>query len=70
MNKVENPDRSTWEDLLKRPTQTYEQIEGSVLEIFDAIKKTGQRAYIINPHLILPKIDLQEDILAKWNSLP
>ena len=28
MNKVENPDRSTWEGLLKRPTQTYEQIEG------------------------------------------
>lgn len=38
MNKVENPDRSTWEGLLKRPTQTYEQIEGTVLEIFDAIK--------------------------------
>ena len=44
MNKVENPDRSTWEDLLKRPTQTYEQIEGSVLEIFDAIKAEGDIA--------------------------
>ena len=44
MNKVENPDRSTWEGLLKRPTQTYEQIEGTVLEIFDAIKAEGDIA--------------------------
>jgi len=44
MNKVENPDRSTWKGLLKRPTQTYEQIEGTVLEIFDAIKAEGDIA--------------------------
>ena len=41
MNKIENPDRSTWADILKRPTQTYDQIESTVLEIFDNIKSYG-----------------------------
>ncbi|RXG32150.1 histidinol dehydrogenase [Leeuwenhoekiella marinoflava] len=44
MNKIENPDRSTWADILKRPTQTYDQIESTVLEIFDNIKSYGDSA--------------------------
>lgn len=44
MNKIENPDRSTWAEILKRPTQTYDQIESTVLEIFDNIKSYGDSA--------------------------
>lgn len=44
MNKIENPDRSTWAEILKRPTQTYDQIESTVLEIFDKIKSYGDSA--------------------------
>ena len=44
MNKIENPDRSEWEKILKRPTQTYDQIETTVLEVFNAIKAEGDKA--------------------------
>ena len=67
-------DYQTSEATLEKPKGKYKQKRRSMatkdLKDHDAIKKTGQRTYIINPHLILPKIDLQEDILAKWNSLP
>ena len=64
----------TNEVTLEKPKGKYKQKRRSAaanaLKRHKAIKKTGQRTYIINPHLILPKIDLQENILAKWNSLP
>ncbi len=44
MIKLENPDKSTWQEVLKRPTQTYEQIEGTVLEVFKAIQTEGDTA--------------------------
>jgi len=44
MIKLENPDKSTWEEVLKRPTQTYDQIEDTVLEVFKAIKTEGDAA--------------------------
>jgi hypothetical protein len=48
----------------RRPNAT------KILKTHDAIKKTGQRSYIVNPYLLIPKIDLQEGILDKWNSIP
>jgi hypothetical protein len=42
----------------------------NILKQHNAIKKTGQRTYIVNPYLIVPPTDLQENILIKWNSLP
>jgi hypothetical protein len=67
-------DYKTNEATLDNPKSKGEQKQRSVaikdLKGHDAIKKTGQRTFIINPYLILPKIDLQEVILAKWNSLP
>jgi poly-D-alanine transfer protein DltD len=48
----------------RRPNAT------KILKLHNAIKKTGQRSYIVNPYLIVPPAAYQEDILAKWNSLP
>mgnify|MGYP003671800796 FL=1 len=44
MIKIDKPDRSSWDELLKRPTQTYEQIEGTVLEVFKEIQAKGDDA--------------------------
>jgi len=64
----------TNESTLEKPKSKVEQKRRSnatkPLKQLNAIKKTGQRSYIINPYLIVPPIDYQKDILAKWNSLP
>ncbi|WP_028375310.1 histidinol dehydrogenase [Leeuwenhoekiella sp. MAR_2009_132] len=44
MIKIDNPERSTWATILERPTQTYDQIEGTVLEVFKAIQAEGDKA--------------------------
>lgn len=44
MIKLDNPEKSSWKEILKRPTQTYDQIEGTVLEVFKAIQTEGDAA--------------------------
>ncbi len=44
MKKVFDPKRDTWSDLLKRPTQSYSDIEPVVAQIFDAVSKGGDLA--------------------------
>jgi hypothetical protein len=70
----DNIDFRTNEATLEKPKGKYKQKRRSAaanaLKQHKAIKKTGQRTYIINPNLIVPQIDFQEDILAKWDSLP
>ncbi len=44
MKKHYNPDRSKWESILKRPTQTFEDIEDTVQEVFREVKAKGDRA--------------------------
>ena len=44
MNKIINPSRDSWAELLKRPTQTVQDIEGIVAEVFDAIQQNGDQA--------------------------
>ena len=39
-----NPEKSTWSELLKRPTQTVEAIEATVNEVFDDVSKNGDKA--------------------------
>ena len=67
-------DYKTNESTLHKPKSKVEQKRRSnatkPLKKLNAIKKTGQRSYIINPFLIVPQIDYQESILTKWNSLP
>jgi len=41
MNKILNPDKSKWQVLLQRPTQTIEVIETTVTSIFDDVKRNG-----------------------------
>jgi len=41
MNKIYNPKREDWEDLLKRPTQTVSDIESTVNKIFTEVQGFG-----------------------------
>ncbi|NAS30545.1 histidinol dehydrogenase [Flavobacteriaceae bacterium R38] len=44
MNKIFNPDIKEWSAILKRPTQTVEDIESTVLKIFNEVQLTGDKA--------------------------
>ena len=44
MNKIYNPDKKKWKDLLKRPTQSLSDIEDTVNTIFAEVKKDGDSA--------------------------
>lgn len=44
MNKILNPSRSDWAEILKRPTQTVADIEQTVNQIFDEIRAKGNSA--------------------------
>lgn len=44
MNKIFNPKSETWSTILKRPTQTIEDIELTVKEIFKEVQKKGDAA--------------------------
>jgi histidinol dehydrogenase len=41
MNKIYNPKREDWKDVLRRPTQTVADIEGLVNTIFEEVKTSG-----------------------------
>lgn len=44
MQIIENPIKNTWSELLKRPTQSFENIESTVVQIFDDVKRNGDKA--------------------------
>ncbi|MCX2682021.1 histidinol dehydrogenase [Galbibacter sp. EGI 63066] len=44
MNKIYNPPKQDWLDVLKRPTQTVEDIEATVNEVFKEVKQKGDDA--------------------------
>nr|WP_321244924.1 histidinol dehydrogenase [uncultured Psychroserpens sp.] len=44
MNKIYNPNKTEWTELLKRPTQTVENIEATVTEIFCDVQRRGDQA--------------------------
>ena len=44
MNKIYNPERSEWAEILKRPTQTVDDIEATVTDIFKEVKEKGDAA--------------------------
>ncbi|MEP2058875.1 MAG: histidinol dehydrogenase [Maribacter litoralis] len=41
MNKIYNPERSDWKEVLRRPTQTVADIEGLVNGIFEEVRSNG-----------------------------
>ncbi|WP_299336557.1 histidinol dehydrogenase [uncultured Psychroserpens sp.] len=44
MNTIINPNRADWSELLQRPTQTVENIEHTVNEIFNDVQRHGNQA--------------------------
>ena len=44
MNKIYNPKREDWSEILKRPTATVADIETTVTEIFNEVKREGDTA--------------------------
>lgn len=44
MIKIIDPKRATWSEVLKRPTQSYDDIEPVVTQIFDEVSKEGDLA--------------------------
>ncbi len=44
MQIINNPNKNTWRDILKRPTQTVGDIEGIVNEVFNEVRKKGDDA--------------------------
>ncbi len=44
MKKIINPEKSEWEQILRRPTQTLDDIEATVTEVFSEIRKKGDTA--------------------------
>ena len=44
MKIIKNPPRKDWSKVLQRPTQTIEDIENTVIQIFDDIKRHGDTA--------------------------
>jgi len=46
MNKIINPTPDTWSGILKRPTQTFENIEASVKGIFKEVQQKGDVAIV------------------------
>ena len=44
MNIIDNPKKSEWSELLKRPTQTVEDIEQTVNQVFNEVQSKGDWA--------------------------
>lgn len=44
MNKIYNPKLENWEEILKRPTQTFDDVEETVKQIFKEIQQKGDLA--------------------------
>jgi len=43
MKKIFNPEKKDWPNILERPSQTLEDIEGTVIQIFKEIKEEGDK---------------------------
>ncbi|WP_292945201.1 histidinol dehydrogenase [Olleya sp. UBA1516] len=44
MKTINNPEKATWSDILKRPTQTVNDIETTVTQIFEDVQRNGDQA--------------------------
>lgn len=44
MKVINNPSKETWQEVLKRPTKTVDDIENTVNQIFDDVQKNGDKA--------------------------
>ena len=44
MKTILNPNQKDWKKILERPTKTFDDIEKTVLQIFDDVQKNGDFA--------------------------
>ncbi|MEQ3664563.1 MULTISPECIES: histidinol dehydrogenase [unclassified Olleya] len=44
MKTISNPNQSSWSDILQRPTQTVNDIEATVTQIFEDVQRNGDQA--------------------------
>ncbi len=44
MKKIYNPEPKTWSEILKRPTQSFEETQEIVKQVFNEVKRKGDRA--------------------------
>ena len=44
MKLINNPNKTTWSAILKRPTKSVDDIEKTVLQIFEDVQKNGEKA--------------------------
>ena len=44
MQIIKNPNKASWSELIKRPTQSVDSIEETVVQIFDDVKRNGNLA--------------------------
>ncbi|MCR8667644.1 histidinol dehydrogenase [Aestuariibaculum sp. M13] len=63
MQIINNPKQSKWAEVLKRPTQTVDDIEATVNKIFNEVKKEGDKA-IKNYTLQFDQVDLETNIVS------
>lgn len=59
-----NPKKSTWSELLKRPTQTVEDIEATVNQVFDDVAKNGDKA-IEKYTSMFDGVELQTNVVSE-----
>lgn len=63
MNKIINPTPDTWSEILKRPTQTFENIEATVKGIFKEVQQKGDVA-IVKYTSLFDGITLENNVVS------
>lgn len=75
MKKIENPPKETWSDLLRRPTQSFADIEEIAKEVFEKIRLQGDAA-VLEYTLRFDKVEpsnfkvSEQEISAAVQSIP
>lgn len=73
MKKILDPKRNDWAEILKRPTQSYAQIEPLVSDIFEEVAEQGDRAvkkYIEKfDHADLSSLKVEEQMISEAKNL-
>ena len=64
MEKIFNPDKATWSEILKRPTKDFAEVETTVSEIFAEIIKGGNKA--VNKYTkVFDKADIGDILVSE-----
>ena len=71
MNKIYNPKPETWQEILKRPTSTFSDIEVKVKDIFNEIQTNGDEAVskytLLFDGISLENIEVSKKEIRQWH---